>query len=747
VYHYKDSFDIAGNKVLESLTNSNFANNNYYRTYVYNGQNQLTFKYDSTSYGLVTKHYIFYNPQNLIGYSIDSVFKNGTWKPDLKVIYTYDLNDSLAEKNTYRWVNSIWVPKDSHLYNYSGNTRNDTLLVVDSLNGYALYSKVTTYFSYNNLDTMTLIQNYNGITHNWDSTYLYIDRYLFSPLRIDEWADYHYGGGWVIMDGYDYLYDSLYRVTTSINLVPDLCHDGENWTYNNNGTLNIYSNHSYCPNSSYDFKRTYFYSGGLLDVMVPENMHICSTDSVQILALNVFNSPNLHFQWNPSAGLSNDTILNPFLFTDTNTVYTLLVTDNFNTDTFTLNVTVSPGPPLLPVIVSIDTVYPCYSVTISADTTNSYPGIYEWYYNGFPLHVPFGGNETSHSLNGVYKIVATANNGCVDVDSITVTSIPPDTIPVIQTDICNNYMWTDFPGADSWSWKWNGFGLGFFQLDTFNLQNFNREDMSYYVIVKDTAGCEHFSAPVTLRKKVDFYHVIPEGCGGNCDASVILDLDNTFSPYTMYWDNGDTTTCIDCESYVHAGHCSGTTIVRFTDNDGCQQSDTIQITSNLHTFSVNLQLTPDPLQVCAGAITINTSSNDTTSSVYMCINDTNCSWFHTDTVLSNLCWGVYYITLYNNGCTYVDSIEIDSLALGKAEINSTNFRIYPNPAHGIATLYAGISGKTEICIYNLFGEIVSTVEQVQPYTLIDTRRFANGIYFIKIKGDWNYPTLKIVISN
>ncbi len=747
IYHYSDSFDVNGNLVMENadMYDPGFQND-YHTTYSYNGNNLVT--------NIVTlnppanpalTHYT-YNGQNQIVRIDDSVMVNNSWIPAFKVTKSYNAIDSLSEEVKYRWFNVMWIVMERHLYNYSSNFRNDTLLVLDSASGNQIYHTLITKFSYNGVDTMVLNQSYNQTTQTWDSTFMETFYYSFAPLRITQWMSYMYGGGWFISDGESYFYDSFDRLIHIHNLKPDMCQNDEYFTYNADGSPAVYSYDGVCPNSFSSLERKYSYSGGAFNVMILEELDICSDDSVRITSINFLNSSGLHYQWSPTNGLSNDTILNPFVFVDSTTTYTLYVSDSLgNADTLQMIVNVKASPPLDPIIVSIDTTSSCHSFVLSSDITNSYPGIYDWFFNAAELHVPFGGNQTTHSLNGVFTIVATANNGCVQTDSLVMNLMPSQPIPVIQEDACNNYLFTAFPGGERYKWVWDGLGAGFGFQDTFNVISINAADMSYYVIVEDSSGCEHWSEPVWTNPKRYYSTTIKEGCGGQCDGIVIFRGNDKYSPHSLIWSTGDTTFCTSCELIIHSGHCSGYSWAEITDADGCTVIDSFYISPNPHSLSITTQLLPDPLQSCSGSIEIHALSSDTSTNCYVCVNDTVCDWFHSDTLMQNLCWGTYSITLYNNGCLYTNTITIDSIAVYTSSFDTKTNVIFPNPASDYVKLISVSDSPFEFVLTTISGKVVLNGSSKGMEHQIDCRDIEEGLYFIRIIQNDTQSILKLLI--
>ncbi|MBI4930542.1 MAG: T9SS type A sorting domain-containing protein [Bacteroidetes bacterium] len=116
-----------------------------------------------------------------------------------------------------------------------------------------------------------------------------------------------------------------------------------------------------------------------------------------------------------------------------------------------------------------------------------------------------------------------------------------------------------------------------------------------------------------------------------------------------------------------------------------------------------------------------------------------------DLVVGNFCGGVAF---------YMG----DTNATGIQELNnetSFDFSIYPNPTSGKIEVRSKMSGVRRLEIYNVFGELVYSLNPVgnnsngvnPPFTqsLIDLSEAPNGIYFCKISGEKFFKTKKLIV--
>ena len=138
---------------------------------------------------------------------------------------------------------------------------------------------------------------------------------------------------------------------------------------------------------------------------------ICLYDSVQLFA-----SPGTSHRWFPAAGLNDTIIADPIAKPDTTTIYGVIISSTgCEADTAYVTVTVNPLP----------IVYAYSDTTITIDDSvilNASGGInYQWS-PGLGLNDTAIANPTaSPALTTTYYVIVTDSNGCMNVDSITLT--------------------------------------------------------------------------------------------------------------------------------------------------------------------------------------------------------------------------------------------------------------------------------------------------------------------------------------
>lgn len=107
-----------------------------------------------------------------------------------------------------------------------------------------------------------------------------------------------------------------------------------------------------------------------------------------------------------------------------------------------------------------------------------------------------------------------------------------------------------------------------------------------------------------------------------------------------------------------------------------------------------------------------------------------------------------YAVIINTGlCTDTSQcIDITTVGLNESLLQSS-ITISPNPTNDFITITKNNSGKTEIEIYNIVGNLIYKTSLVKAQTTIDLSKEAKGIYFVKITDEnQNVTNRKIIIE-
>jgi len=93
----------------------------------------------------------------------------------------------------------------------------------------------------------------------------------------------------------------------------------------------------------------------------------------------------------------------------------------------------------------------------------------------------------------------------------------------------------------------------------------------------------------------------------------------------------------------------------------------------------------------------------------------------------------------------VDNILLTgTLSSSIIETENVDFKVYPNPGHGIYQIENSNSQNFEITVFNILGkQILETIETNTSYTL-DIQDFDNGVYFLQIMSNNQKKTVSII---
>jgi hypothetical protein len=121
----------------------------------------------------------------------------------------------------------------------------------------------------------------------------------------------------------------------------------------------------------------------------------------------------------------------------------------------------------------------------------------------------------------------------------------------------------------------------------------------------------------------------------------------------------------------------------------------------------------------------------------------------TSTIYKPLVSGDYYVIVTDpNGCVSDTSNVISIVITGISEISGSDFNIFPNPTKGIFEIsFAKQQPNARVQIINAIGTVLIEKElHNQSSVVVDARKFASGLYFIKISTDKNTVLEKLIIQ-
>ncbi len=269
----------------------------------------------------------------------------------------------------------------------------------------------------------------------------------------------------------------------------------------------------------------------------------------------------------------------------------------------------------------------------------------------------------SNLSEGIYTVTVTDANGCSQDFNYNLNNSTAPQIELTKTDlschgICiGSISSTVTGGTPTYTYQWmDEFGNTLPGETNPTISNLCAGN--YTLQVTDNLGCVSYQTteiiePDTILLNTPF--VTPISCNGTCDGIITVNPIGGTPGYSFTWDdpnNQTTPNAIDL--------CTGTYTVDITDANGCQVSQTENITE------------PMPIQVVLDSTQSATCINSADGGIFITISGGNpplsIAWTQNekDTVfvedLTNALPGPYIVEVIDaNGCTFVDTFNIDTL--------------------------------------------------------------------------------------
>jgi len=274
--------------------------------------------------------------------------------------------------------------------------------------------------------------------------------------------------------------------------------------------------------------------------------------------------------------------------------------------------------------------------------------------------------------SGTYTITVTDGNNCQMDSVITINDISGPTINFVQsTDVLCNGLATGeielsvssgtLPYA-TFQWVDNATGNPTGPINNATLSNVSAG--CYTLEVVDAAGCaaalpQCISEPNILNLTVT--NIVDASCNGGCDGMATALYAGGTSPYSILWDNGQTST-------IGTGLCSGNHDVTITDANGCATLSSVTIDEpNPVATTQTGGGTTSCFGICDGVIQIS-SSGGTLPFTYDWLPAVSSS-----SIASGLCAGTYSVqTIDGNGCTLISNFTVTSPTELTGVLNMTN---------------------------------------------------------------------------
>jgi hypothetical protein len=210
-------------------------------------------------------------------------------------------------------------------------------------------------------------------------------------------------------------------------------------------------------------------------------------------------------------------------------------------------------------------------------------------------------------------------------------------------------------------------------------------------------------------------------CAG---SSLVLDAQNPGSTYL--WNNGDIT-------QTTTANLPGNFYVQVTDGNGCENTDSINIT----VFTIDNSTTTTSTTIAANATGNTYQWIDCNNGNQAIAGATNISY--TATVNGN-----YAVIIYEAGCTDTSAC-VSIQTVGIEESTPTQVLVYPNPTNGYIYVQVATDGYYQLT--DMLGQVVASMPlYAQTNNPVNLSELKNGIYFISQANKNSSSRTKIVLN-
>lgn len=406
--------------------------------------------------------------------------------------------------------------------------------------------------------------------------------------------------------------------------------------------------------------------------------------------------------------------------------YTLTVTDNVGcVDSTTATVT-EPSPIQFSAMVTDPTCNGGSNGGIDQTVSGGTPGYgYSW-----------SNGDTTEDVSGVmagnYVLTVTDNNGCTEMDSVSVGEPSAVSISLtVMAPLCNGdqngqifasvsggtgstytYLWSTGSTADSSG----SVGAGVYVLNA-----------------TDSLGC-FASDSITVNEPAVLSAngtAIDPLCNGDDNGEIQLSVTGGTPGYTYLWSNGSTSGTFNQVS-------AGAYMLTLTDANGCEEITTYALT--------------DPAAIAASGSVTNdngTGNGAVNLTVSGGTGGFTYSWSNGATTqnLSGLTAGSYTVTITDaNGCEFTDTYIVETTVGISASQFPLGVGVQPNPfTEQFAIRLSDLGSRTaDLYLMDLQGRVVWQALQVQQDRVNMETSLPAGAYFLRIQVEGMQKTIKVV---
>ena len=275
---------------------------------------------------------------------------------------------------------------------------------------------------------------------------------------------------------------------------------------------------------------------------------------------------------------------------------------------------------------------------------------------------------------GTYTVIVTDDNGCEESISVTINNVAGSgitltttTVDVSACGLCDGEATVDVDGGtEPYSYQWD---------DSNNQTTATATDLcegTYTVIVTDDNGCEE-SISVTIDNAggsgmtltIDAVNVT--ACG-ECDGEATVNVAGGTEPYDYQWNDPNNQITATATNL-----CEGTYTVLVTDANGCEETASVSVGSDVESGMTLTTTTVDEsaCAMCDGEAAVSVDGG-TDPYTYEWDDPNN----QTTATATGLCEGTYNVTVTDaNQCQETTSVTIENAGESGMTLNTTSVDI------------------------------------------------------------------------
>ncbi|MBL4657506.1 MAG: gliding motility-associated C-terminal domain-containing protein, partial [Flavobacteriales bacterium] len=252
--------------------------------------------------------------------------------------------------------------------------------------------------------------------------------------------------------------------------------------------------------------------------------------------------------------------------------------------------------------------------------------------------------------DGTFNLIIVDANGCIELAAVILSNPTPVTLSSTSTDeLCLGSCDGSATAVPSnaqlpYTFSWD---------DGNNQATATAGSLcagTYSVVLIDGNGCTSSSSTIVGSPPLLVTSILSSGnvsCFGYCDGYAQSTVTGGTPPYSYLWDDGQT-------GNQAVGLCAGAYILTVIDSNGCTATTNVTITQPQGMVTTTTQNNVTCNGACDGNATVSLSGG--TPPFFYQWDDLS---FQTTTVASNLCSGIYGVTVTDiNGCVQTASVVI-----------------------------------------------------------------------------------------